>query len=126
MINCWKTEETVALATKQGQYVCNTCNKVVTARSSLKLHSELHTGQFSYYCETCRKPFYSNTNFKEHTRVHEGLTYQCRYYYRTFTTRQSRTYHLSIHTGQYRFTCQNCDKGFNRKDEFEKHLKLHI
>ena len=74
MINCRKTEETVALATKQGQYVCNTCNKVFTA----------------------------------------------------FTTRQSHTYHLSIHTGQYRFTCQNCDKGFNRKDEFEKHLKLHI
>ena len=110
---------------KPGKYECNRCNKVFTAASSLKRHMQLHTGQFSYYCETCRKPFNNNTNFNEHMRAHEGLTYQCQICCKTFTTKKAYSYHMSIHTGQYRFTCENCGKGFNVKPDFEKHLKSH-
>ena len=35
-------------------------------------------------------------------------------------------YHLSIHTGQYRFKCDKCGQGFNSGAVFQKHTESHI
>ena len=58
-------------------------------------------------------------------RVHEGLKYHCDYWSKPFVTKQKYQYHLSIHTGQYRFKCNTCGKGFNDRSDYDRHVKSH-
>ena len=107
------------------RFVCPTCSRQFTAKRSLNIHMEMHTGKFTYFCEICQKGFSGSTNYKIHMRSHEGLRYYCSYCGKSFASKQSLDYHLSIHTGQYRFTCNVCSKGFNNKIVFEKHTASH-
>ena len=58
-------------------------------------------------------------------RNHEGLKYHCDYCAKPFTSKKRYQYHLSVHTGLYRFKCQICGKGFNEKPIFDKHVQTH-
>ena len=57
-------------------------------------------------------------------RIHEGLKYNCDYCLKQFISKQKCQYHLSIHTGLYRFKCSECGQGFNDTREYEMHVKL--
>ena len=65
-------------------------------------------------------------NYKSHMQAHEGIRYHCQYCSKEFVAKKSLQYHLSQHTGQYRFTCEECGEGFNDKSKFQKHVKLHL
>ena len=69
----------------------------------------------------CRRGFVRKIHHTEHMRIHEGLRYHCEYCSKPFVSKQKYRYHLSNHTGQYRFKCDKCEKGFNEKTVFEKH-----
>ena len=58
-------------------------------------------------------------------QVHEGIRYHCQYCSKALTSKQSFQYHLSQHTGQYRFTCDTCGQGFNEKPKFQRHIESH-
>ncbi len=34
-------------------------------------------------------------------------------------------YHMSVHTGRFIFWCTLCQKGMNKKDEFNRHMSKH-
>ena len=75
-----------------------------------------HTpGQFSYYCEICRRGFNTQTNYSTQKRMHKGLKYNCLYCTKSYVFKQTYDYHQSVRTGQYRFNCDKCGKGFNEK-----------
>ena len=116
-----KSIEPKSVPQGQTKFPCTTCNKSFTSRSNLRQHTQLHTGQFSYYCKPYKKGFNNCSYFKEHVRSHEGLTYQCNYCSKQFASKKNYSYHLSIHTGQYRFTCETCNEGFNNKTRYERH-----
>ena len=116
-----KYERKVQDSTKKGNFMCEECDKTFVTNNSLVRHMQIHTGRFSYYCKICRRGFNIDTNYKIHMRSHEGLKYCCQYCGKSFVNKQTHDYHTSVHTGQYRFTCGNCSKGFNIKNIFEKH-----
>ena len=105
----------------QKKFQCTTCHKSFTTRSNLRQHTQLHTKEFSYYCEPCNKGFNNCSYFKDHVRSHEGLTYKCAHCSKTFASKKNYSYHLSVHTGEYRFTCRGCNEGFNNKAKYERH-----
>ena len=107
------------------RYMCSKCNKPFKSIVILKKHTELHTGQFSYFCDICRKGYNNRYAYEAHMRAHQGLKFQCEYCIKQFMDRQKYQYHLSEHTGQYRFTCNKCGKGFNVKINFERHTTTH-
>ena len=96
-------------------YKCPKCAKSFTAPGSLRRHMEVHTGQFSYYCEICRRGFNTQTNYSTQKRMHKGLKYNCLYCTKSYVFKQTYDYHQSVRTGQYRFNCDKCGKGFNEK-----------
>ena len=86
---------------------------------------QFHTGKFSYFCDICQKGFNHVTNFTNHKRAHEGIKYHCQYCSKPFAKKIGLDYHLSQHTGEYRFKCEKCGQGFNEKPKFQKHVDLH-
>ena len=102
----------------QFNYLCNKCNRFFSSTQSLKRHMQLHTGHYQFYCDNCRKGFLVKRDYNEHMRAHQGLKYHCDYCSKPFSTQMRLRYHLSMHTGQYRFRCDLCDRGFNEKPVF--------
>ena len=111
---------------KKKNFECSYCGRTFTQNFTLNKHMQLHTGQFSYYCESCRKGFNNSGNYKAHIRAHEGLKYHCEYCSKTYMDKQKLKYHMSVHTGQYKFKCNTCEKGFNIASEYNTHLKSHF
>ena len=105
--------------------VCPKCDKEFGTRRGLTHHMQLHTGQFRYFCDLCRKGYNGNHALKVHMDKHRGIKYQCEFCPKTFTSLQKREYHTSVHTGNYRFNCDICNKGFNEKDRYLKHVACH-
>ena len=105
--------------------VCSICNQHFHQQSNLKRHMQLHTGHYKFYCDKCRKGFLIKRDYIEHKRAHQGLKYHCDHCSKPFSTQKGLTYHLSIHTGKYRFECNDCSKGFNKKPDFDKHVQSH-
>ena len=56
-------------------------------------------------------------------RSREGIKYYCQYCGKSFAKKQSHDYHLSVHTGRYRFRCDNCGEGFNEKKNYSSHVE---
>ena len=106
--------------------VCSKCGKKFVTRAGLKKHMQLHTGQFRYFCDVCRKGYNGNHAYKVHMDKHRGIKYSCEFCPKTFAKQQSRDYHRSVHTGLYRFKCEVCQKGFNEKLVYEKHVSCHV
>ncbi len=52
-------------------------------------------------------------------------TYECEVCGAVFGTHGGRYYHMAMHTGQYKYNCQLCDKGFMKTDAFNKHMLVH-
>ena len=43
----------------------------------------------------------------------------------TFTVRSSLTRHMPLHTGQFKFYCDKCKKGFADVTHFDEHMRKH-
>ena len=44
---------------------------------------------------------------------------------RTFTLCSSLTRHMQLHTGQFKFYCDKCKKGFADVTHFDEHMRKH-
>ena len=99
--------------------------KQYTTQSHLKCHMQLHTGQFKHYCQTCRRGFNVDGHFKDHMMAHHGLPYKCGFCSKTFSSNVGYRHHLSLHTGEYRFKCDKCGKGYNDRKLFPQHENTH-
>ena len=116
----------VKVKTSENEVVsCGVCGQTFSSRSTLSRHMQLHTGQFKFYCDKCKKGYPDKTHFDEHMLKHQGLKYHFEYCSKQFTSKKGYQYHLSAHTGNYRFWCEECKKGFNKQPNYLKHIQSH-
>ena len=104
---------------------CDVCGKTLSSKHTLQVHMQLHTGQFGYYCKPCRRGFSGRTHFERHVRSHKGLKYQCDQCDKTFVDKGKLKHHMSVHTGEYKFTCNKCNKCFNARFRYLQHVNSH-
>ena len=105
---------------------CNRCNKKFSTQSNLNKHMRMHMGQFKNYCDKCKRGFVDSSHYKDHMNEHEGIQYVCEFCNRSFKRKREHQYHLSVHTGEYRFKCEKCCKGFNMQSLLKKHVENHL
>ncbi len=72
-----------------------------------------------------RKPSLTSSSSKSAKRSVTGQVRTCTKCGKTFNSFNGLKYHMSIHTGHFKFWCEICQKGLNKKDEYERHMKKH-
>ena len=71
----------------------------------------------------CNWTFLTVEELKVHMQVvHKAYPYVCSHCNKVFGSRAGLWYHEAEHKGKFRFICELCNKGFNRKEQFTTHF----
>ncbi|XP_022831470.1 zinc finger protein 32-like [Spodoptera litura] len=121
----------VAHSSNRKLYVCVTCGKRFTARSTLNMHVKTHNGE-KYACPHCPKTYTRAAYLKAHSLVHTGVgkprPFVCTYKgcERSFPSKYSLTVHTAhTHTKERPHKCDFCFKGFATATGLKIHLECH-
>ena len=109
-----------------GKHGCTRCDKQYDHKASLVRHMQTHTGRFNFHCDQCKTGINDSRDYKLHMDKHAGIQYKCEYCPKVFALSRTRDYHMSVHTGIWRFVCDHCKKGFNKRMVYEKHSQTHL
>jgi len=128
---------------------CKVCDFVFKHRRYLERHMTIHTGDKPYMCRFCDKKFRTKYEHKMHKLRHKGELPQCpvcggRYGDLTkhmlihstdsykhvcsvcrtaFRTAPYLKRHMSVHTGERPYTCQDCGGRFRNSSQMKMHIR---
>ncbi|XP_063545029.1 putative zinc finger protein 66 [Cydia strobilella] len=81
---------------KQGQFVCETCGKLMQNATALRTHQRSHLDIKPFACNECSK---------------------------SFTLKTSLQWHMRSHTGEKPYQCPECPLAFSLKGNLDRHHK---
>ena len=103
-----KNDETERIANDEGYYSCKICAKLFPTKQRVALHEKIvHLGEFVTNCEFC------GTTFKEDVKLQE---HQLR--------KHPEEYSKKIGEPILRFDCDLCERKFNVKRDYKRHMKM--
>jgi len=112
------------------EHKCPSCDKEFTNFSTLTAHINATHNDFKekFVCETCGASYATKETLRHHVDgVHRNVfKFNCTLCPAKFNRRDQYNQHLKIHTGEKPFTCLTCGKGFRRKDTLRDHEKKHL
>uniref|UniRef100_A0A8C4RM55 C2H2-type domain-containing protein n=1 Tax=Erpetoichthys calabaricus TaxID=27687 RepID=A0A8C4RM55_ERPCA len=112
--------------TRKKPHCCSECGRHFYDRSSLQIHTRIHTGVKPYYCTECGKRFTTNGSLHVHTRIHTGeKPYCCTDCGKQFSTNGNLQKHTRIHTGEKPYCCSECGKRFLQSNQLQTHKRIH-
>ena len=128
----------------QETYECDKCSETFTLERNLKRHKDdIHSekNQEEYTCELCQKSFKQRYNLLKHKRIEHNLNERkavlpgvnddeiqlvCTLCNRTFKQQFTLDRHLETMHSNNNHKCRTCRKCFNRKDNLQRHEKIHL
>lgn len=122
----------VAHSSNSKLFVCVTCGKRFTAKSTLVMHMKSHTGVKQFACPSCPKAYTRAIYLREHSIVHTGQQrpkpFKCsnKDCERSFATKHSLLVHFAhTHTTERQHKCTTCFKGFATASGLKMHMESH-
>lgn len=122
----------VAHSSNRRGFVCVTCGKRFTMRSTLMMHSKIHSG-VKFPCPSCPKVYSRATYLNTHSIVHSSMErpspFSCTHANcgRRFATKHSLTVHIAhAHTTERSHKCDICNKGFATQSGLKIHMNSHM
>ncbi|XP_045503658.1 zinc finger protein 391-like [Colias croceus] len=122
----------VAHSSNRKLFVCVTCGKRFTAKSTLVMHTKTHTGQKEFACSLCPKTYTRASYLRAHAHIHSGSErprkFQCPYSNcnRSFATKHSLLVHIAhTHRTERPHQCDICMKGFATMSGLKIHKISH-
>jgi ribosomal protein L37AE/L43A len=88
-----------AIKNSEGHYVCPTCGKTETVRTTMFYHMKKHAGEFNYTCtvDGCGRSFLQKSGLDQHVaQVHATAApaFACPCCEQSFRTKSNRTIHI--------------------------------
>ncbi|CAB3220483.1 unnamed protein product [Arctia plantaginis] len=122
----------VAHSSNRKLYVCVTCGKRFTARSTLMMHHKTHSGEKPFACPNCPKRFTRAIYLRAHSLIHSGLEkpkpFVCTHdgCDRSFSMKHSLLVHIAhAHVVERPHQCDICFKGFATPFGLKTHRETH-
>ncbi|XP_006562778.1 zinc finger protein 664 isoform X2 [Apis mellifera] len=109
------------------RYTCSVCELEFAKHRDYKRHMVKHSDARPYICSTCGKAFKRSSEICNHRRIHRDIKYTCEIC--GFTTNNKislRMHHRRVHERDYRYRCDQCDKGFMSNYDLEDHKTSHL
>uniref|UniRef100_A0A8C6TVU4 C2H2-type domain-containing protein n=1 Tax=Neogobius melanostomus TaxID=47308 RepID=A0A8C6TVU4_9GOBI len=120
-------------------FSCKYCGKPCETKLSLSYHERSHKIKRSFRCSVCNRGFDSEQKYERHIRDHQkgeksdaGYStsenprlFSCIDCGARFPTELRLSEHKKTHRIEMAFRCSVCEKGFNRRQTYERHIKLH-
>jgi hypothetical protein len=114
---------------KANPKICTVCNKLFRTNYKLREHMLTHADNAErFVCETrgCRKTFKSKIGLKEHAARHSGeFRFTCEVCQKRFLLRSYFLAHQRIHSKAKSFSCGMCSKTFKSKQNLVNHENFH-
>lgn len=122
----------VAHSSNRRLFVCVTCGKRYTKKSTLMMHTKSHNGENQFACPHCPKTYTRPSYLRAHSYVHMGQErpkpFLCNYIDcdRSFPTKYSLLVHIAhTHTAERPHKCDLCNKGFATASGLRYHRESH-
>jgi len=121
------TSHEMCHSTQGRPFACSLCPKTFKRMDYLKSHlRERHTKESSYTCDICSRPFSRAYTRDIHIRkFHATETtwkYKCSFCNKNFMTTTEFENHISSHTKEKPFTCEECGFIFQNKSNLRYHV----
>lgn len=111
------------------QFKCGFCNKTYKSRQSLKEHFRVahSSNRKGFVCVTCGKRFTMRSTLMMHSKAHRGVKFPCLICPKVYSRATYLKAHSVVHSGQERprpFSCtyENCDRSFAKKYSLSVHM----
>ncbi|KAK7076237.1 hypothetical protein SK128_025394, partial [Halocaridina rubra] len=109
---------------------CEFCNDTFTHSKSLKTHHlRKHVDDSNFQCELCLKKFKSRSNLWSHRQTHANYSsrrYECPKCPHRCNSRSKLKNHMQSHSGNKKYQCGECERGFLYPSVLLKHMEKHI
>ncbi|XP_011196862.2 uncharacterized protein LOC105221518 [Zeugodacus cucurbitae] len=124
-----KTDGVVAHGIGPNGLECSQCGRVFKKKEHLTQHVKLHAGLRPFKCkeEQCGKAFSRKEHLMRHEISHSGRKlFSCDVCHKPFSRKDNLNKHRRIHTtGTSIYNCEICNKQFAVKAYYEEHKQMH-
>lgn len=110
---------------------CTECSKLFTKPQDFKMHLRYHSDQVKHKCDSCEKGFITTYSFRKHMSVthNKKVTTQSKHVctqcvpIRDLMNDSKLQLHLRYHSGDYKYSCKQCELGYKKYSNYRLHMK---